>query len=215
MIDRKLWLPPFPRALPAWPCAACDGVGSLATIPDTLKMEETAACRRVRATTTFHWAELCFATLLRCTNPDCGDVAVVSGTMTFVEQYGTDEADMLFDVDLFEPSAFVNAPPLLRARPECPASVKAELKRSFALYWTDRRACAAAIRSASDALLDAPGVPRQGEPDSDRRVLGSIEAIGDSGSPDAAPTHEDLLDDYERLDRAIAAACGGTGMTTG
>jgi hypothetical protein len=125
---------------------------------------------------------------------------------------------------LYTPFAFAEAPPVIRVCEGCPKAVSAELHRSFALYWMDRRSCATAIRGAVELLLDERSMPREVErkpgrntrlPLHDRivrfqendpepgKLLLAIKVIGNVGTHGDDITFDDLLIGYEILDHVI------------
>lgn len=186
-----------------------------------------------------------FSTLSRCNNPSCGYVVGAVGRVSFSESYST-LPNGEWDVDvvpLFTPMAFWEAPPIIRVCVECPEDVDAQLKRSFPLYWIDRRACANAVRITVEILLTERGVPetttdRHGKPvrinlhhriekfraknQAAAELLLAIKMLGNVGSHGDDVTMDDLLDAYEILDhvidaiystRAIRAATLASGLT--
>ena len=125
---------------------------------------------------------------------------------------------------LYTPLAFAEAPPVIRVCEGCPESVSAELDRSFALYWMDRRSCATAIRSAVELLLDERSIPRKVERKPERysrlplhdrivrfrendpepaKLLLAIKVIGNVGTHGEDIAFNDLLTGYEILDHVI------------
>jgi hypothetical protein len=109
------------------------------------------------------WIENRFTAFAVCSNPACGEIAVVSGPSSVTEGYyedhlGRAESDYL---DRFSPMSFHPAPPVFRVPAECPETVKMQLERSFALIWFDPGSSANRMRAAAEALLDDLKIPKR------------------------------------------------------
>jgi hypothetical protein len=197
-------------------------------VQDSLKEMETGPSQDAKSHDAWEpeWMDYRFVGFYRCTNPQCQHVVAVAGKVSYKSDYeclpnGDWEEKA---VSLYAPLAFAEAPLVIRVCEECPKAVSAELDRSFALYWMDRRSCATAIRSAVELLLDERNVPREVErkpgkrrrlPLHDRierfrdnapepgRLLLAIKVIGNVGTHGADITFDDLLAAYEILDHVI------------
>jgi len=226
-INRKLWVPPFRDTFPPLPCCACR-TGFLDLLPDSLKAMETGPSEKAHSHDAFEleWMDLRFLGFYRCTNPECQHVVAVAGKVSYESDYEelpNGEWEQRAD-SIYTPLAFAEAPPVIRVCEECPKAVLAELDRSFALYWMDRRSCATAIRSAVESLLDERNAPREIKrkpgrttrlPLHDRivrfqetdpkpgKLLLAIKVIGNVGTHQDDITFDDLLTGYEILDHVI------------
>jgi hypothetical protein len=238
-INRKLWVPPFREAFPPLPCCACR-TGFLDLIPDSLKGMETGPSEDAHSHDAWEveWMDLRFTGFYRCTNPKCRHVVGVVGKIgyaSYYEQLPNGDYEQQAD-SLYTPLAFAEAPPVIRVCEECPEPVSAELDRSFALYWMDRRSCATAIRSAVELLLDERNVPREVErkpgrttrlPLHDRivrfqendpepgKLLLAIKVIGNVGTHGDDITFNDLLTGYEILDHVVDLIYSGRAARIG
>lgn len=196
--------------------------------PEDIQEMETGASQQARSHDAWepNWIASRFTALLRCNNPGCGHVVAVLGTVSFDENYATNpdgswERDVL---SFYTPTAFWEAPPIIRTCPECPGEVVDQLHRSFALYWLDHGACANAIRAAVEAILTERNVPttmvnRDGKEvrislhgriekfaasDSiTAELLLVIKLLGNVGSHGDEVTKEDLLDAYDIVEHVI------------
>ena len=232
-IDRKLWIPPFPNALPALPCCACQ-IGFLNIVPDSLEAIETGPSEDAKSHDAWEleWMDLRFTAFYRCTNPRCRHVVAVAGKMGYESDYEylpNGDCEPRADPH-YTPLAFAEPPHIIRVCEQCPATVSAHLNRSFGLYWMDRRSCATAIRSAVESLLDDRNVPREiqrhpGKPariplhdrivrfqetdlDSGKLLL-AIKVIGNVGTHQDDISFDDLLTGYEILDHVIDRVYSG------
>jgi len=232
-IDRKLWIPPFPSALPALPCCACQ-IGFLNIVLDSLKEMETGPSENAQSHDAWEleWMDSRFTGFYRCTNPKCRHVVAVAGKVSYKSDH-----EVLPDGDWEEradphytPLAFAEPPAVIRVSEQCPGAVSAHLDRSFGLYWMDRRSCATAIRTAVESLLDERSVPKEIErkpgklariPLHDRvvrfqeadpepgKLLMAIRVIGNVGTHQDDITVDDLLTAYEILDHVIDLVYSG------
>jgi hypothetical protein len=232
-IDRKAWTPPFPNTLPALPCCACQ-IGFLNIVPDSLKVVETGPSEDAHSHDAWEveWMDFRFTGFYRCTNPNCRNVVAVAGKMGYTSYYeDLPDGDCEERADpYYTPLAFAEPPPVIRVCEQCPEGVLAHLKRSFGLYWMDRRSCATAIRTAVESLLDERSVPKEIErkpgrlariPLHDRIVrfqeadqepgnlLLAIRVIGNVGTHQEDITFDDLLTGYEILDHVIDLVYSG------
>jgi len=227
MFSRQLWANYFSGYLPTLPCPSCNSV-SLAVQKDTLKEIETGSSRAAHAEE--YWnpelEESRFCAILKCRV--CGECVAVGGTSgteedRFINQEGEEDSNY---VSTFRPVVFHPAPPVFAIIRECPPRVKAHLQRAFGLIWSDAGACANALRSGVEALLDHQGVAKFALSSKRKRValtthtrvekfakkngdaaagLMAIKWIGNAGSHEtaAAPKREDLLEGFELFEQAI------------
>jgi hypothetical protein len=142
-INRKLWKPPF-AFLPHWTCPTCQAA-SLSLIKDSLQIRESGPSKAAHEIDGFDpdcVIEI-FTAFLECANKDCGEVVALSGRTHHVEVYDEDILHLSYQ-RRFEPLTFYTAPPVFPIFEVCPAEVATELRKAFALIWSDRDSCAIA-----------------------------------------------------------------------
>lgn len=234
MLDRKLWKAPFKHELPSLPCSNC-AIGFLHPIPDMTKEVETGGSREAHEHEAWDidWIESRFTALYRCNNPKCAHVVGLTGIVRHEEgqeRAPNGEWDRTA-IPIYTPVAFSDPLPVIRVDEHCPHEVLDDLKRSFSLYWMDGRACATAIRSAVEALLDDQAIPRDRTSPAGKKVgflplkarldlfeakdpepgklLGAIRVIGNIGTHAEPVSDDDLLSGYEILEHAIDVIYSG------
>ena len=158
MIDEFLCRPDF-EAFPSWPCPACKR--------SSLQFDYSLLRRWPNKGTVYAVEEGyvlrgdedgVFSTLLKCADYPCSQgVAVVGDYSSRIVDTRTYETSVTYTVRNVHPAIllFDVADELV------PETVKVPLLRSFALYWLDPQACAAAVRATIEALVDALGVARE------------------------------------------------------
>lgn len=189
---------------------------------------ETGASRRVRDELAWEvsWMSSRFAVLFSCNNAKCGHVVAVAGMVGYDDDYITHH-DGTWDqiaISYYTPTAFCEAPPIIRVCEECPAEVWGQLDRSFHLYWGDHAACANAVRASIEVMLTDLGVASTTVNKNGKEVrialhdrialfgatnrnladlLGAIKLLGNVGSHGEELEKGDLLDAYEVVEHVI------------
>jgi Domain of unknown function (DUF4145) len=155
MLPYTQLLPPF-SGLPAWPCPSC-GTGVFRTRDKSIHLDFTARSRYGIEQDLIHEseAENVFSCLMGCSNPECKEVAGVIGTTSFEEEVG-DFGEQLFLIQ-YTPRAVFPAPALFSLPDAVPKNCCLLMYRAFALYWSDRKSAANALRAVLEAMLDDKG----------------------------------------------------------
>ena len=185
---------------PAWPCPNC-GAAALALLRASFHCMETAhslAQRRMDG-----WTPDCVqyrcSGLLRC--GACGDVVAMGG-----DGGAEAEGDGVTYADFFSPRYFLPALPLTTAqfRHAVPAAVQQALQRAFAPFWSDPRACHAAMQAALQAMLDGQGardVRLAGAMDEFKRMMETQMWLPSDGAPGTGiARRSDILRGFAWLD---------------
>lgn len=224
-INRTLWKPPFAE-FPSWMCPRCQSA-TLALDKDSLKVRETGPSIAAQAHDAWEpdWINETFSALLECRNPTCGELVAIAGRTHHEEAHSTDMEKQDWERE-FEPLAFVNAPPVFLLSAGCPEEVAAELRKAFALIWSDKGSCANRLRSAVEALLTERGVPKTSISKKGKRVfllpqariekfkiknaeaaeiLTAIKWLGNAGSHanDDELSIDELLDGFELFEHVL------------
>ena len=160
-IDRSLWTQTFKENdPPSWACPTC-GLGSLASVKGSFKIEETRASSDAHQEDGWEpdWIQHRFIGMLKCSRTQCGDIVIIAGDTVSEEYYEPDPSNPYNYIDYgvetrLRPRYVLPAPALFRMPPDTPEDVRDEIIGAFQLFWTDYGACANKLRSALEALMD-------------------------------------------------------------
>ena len=214
-----------------WPCPACAS-GRLYLEKSSLVLRETSESREYRRSRDEgdHEPDAFtqrFCCLLVCSQAHCKEPVVVCGTTVEEEEMdgegGTEWKTYLHPVYFNPPLRMISIPA------GCPASVRNQLEKAFALYWCDPLSCSNRIRNSVELLLTHLGVPRfrtDAHKQKRRRrwlherielfrsrsrqgrelatLMFAVKVIGNEGSHPGALTREDLLDAFELLEHVLS-----------
>lgn len=214
MIDEFLCRPTFSE-FPAWPCPACKR-GSLRFDHNLLRRwPNKGIVYGIEEGYLFRGEDDgVFSILLKCADYPCNQgVAVLGDYSSRIVDAHTYETEITYTVRDAHPAIML----FDVAEKLIPEMVRVPLLRSFALYWRDPQACAAAIRTTIEALVDTLGVSRT--KDGKRVSLGqrlrrletsphaqiveaakAIKDIGNDGAHGDAVDRGKLLASYELLE---------------
>ena len=231
-VQRSIWKPTF-ECWPILPCPSCK-VGSLSIVENTISKEETASSKAAHGHDAWEpdWIIKRFMAVLTCANPSCGDKVFVCGEITTEWlQYYTPEGET--DTEVYEyyvPHFFEPAPPVFPIPGECPEEIRDELKKAFALIWSDVGSGGNRLRVAIEALMNERKIEKKAkikkgqnkrqfrrltlyerikrfavEHENAATQLMAIKWLGDTGSHAALDvlTHDDLLDAFEHFEYAL------------
>ena len=219
-VDRKKWrdwyyVSDFPR----WPCRRCAGTVSLrgSKIAD----HETADSREDRKHDAWEpeWIRGRFAAVMKC--GECEDPTMVTGTWRVEEFWDEDTPSEL--ISRYTIEAVQPAPALIAIPAATPESVREELDRAYALFWTDLDASGNRIRSALERVLDEQRIPKAPSKQNrkDRLTLHSrierlkvknaeaaelmmaVKWIGNAASHTRALAREDVMDGLDLLEHVL------------
>jgi hypothetical protein len=142
-VNRKLWKPPFDRS-PSWLCPTCQS-GTIALNNDTLKCIETGPSREAHKLLAWEpdWITERFSGLLICQNASCGQLVAIGGDMQ-PDCYEEEDEQVL--LPKYKPVFLHPAPPIFSIPEKCPKPVAVELRRAFALFWSDTGSCTNRLR---------------------------------------------------------------------
>lgn len=163
-MNRKLWTSSFdPKKPPQFPCPTCDA-GRLGLVEETTHIVEPAYSKDAHSHEEWEpdWITERFSMHLKCSDKGCGEVVVVAGDTTVLEFY--EEGPEGYDVSYMtavKPKIMFPAPPIIDVPENAPDTVTGPLDAAFGLYWTDRAAAAARIRTSLERLLDDKLVPTE------------------------------------------------------
>ena len=223
-MNRSLWTESLTNAsCPAWPCPTCSK-GSLALVQKSLTFKETIESERARHHDDWDpdWIDYIFTAWAECRYPPCKQRFAIAGTGGIDPTYGP-EGDTEWE-NYFSPKMCHPMPDIFTLPTKCPEEVKQELRASFALFWSNRAACAGRIRVALECLMTHLGVPKRKKNAKGKFFELSLHAridafaasaptigpqlialkwLGNSGSHDGEVSKNDLLDAFEILEHAL------------
>ena len=197
--------------------------------PGILLRDDTADTAMARSEDWFEpdMAEVRFAGLLVCDNPDCRDPVAVAGILK-VDYVQVGPADYEED-ESYRVEAVTPPPTPFFLSPKIPEKVKLKVLTAARLFWSDLDASANMIRQAVEALFDEERVkkyPRQGSrlgialhhrivdfqtryPEAGECLL-AIKWIGNAGSHKGGLVRDAVLDGFELLEHALEAVYVGS-----
>ncbi|MFC2110876.1 DUF4145 domain-containing protein [Bacteroidota bacterium] len=212
------------REKPNWPCPTC-GNGLLHVIEkgvikdrtSTVKAESEAYLR-----SSLFYDEYTYAAMMNCSNSNCKESVVVSGNATYKTWRDSDNyqnAELVYGVNYFYPPLRI-----FKMTKSCPDEIRNQIYLSFSHYFHDLKACANAIRTALELIMNQKKIniayitrnrkrrkyslhqrielfSRQ-YPDLNN-FLFAAKWIGNAGSHNDTVTKNDLLDGYELLEHTI------------
>ena len=155
---------------------------------------------------TMQWYQARFSGFLHCDNKDCGEFVAVTGRAELPGPLMGKQVQSQISVHIV-PEYFSPSLQLFSLRDDYPASVRAELIRSFTVFFNESNSAGARLRCAIERLLDDRGVAvgplhsRLIEFSKSEVEVGShlqaIKLLGNEGSHSGKLTRQDVLDGYE------------------
>lgn len=146
-----------PSSCPPWQCGTC-GLGTLVLDQKTFSSIETPLSKRLKHHDAWdvEWTTYRFFGFAVCSNDNCRDMAVISGSGSIDYDIETDAFtghQRQVWTDHFVPQSIVPAPRLFPISEDIPSSVSTQLDRAFSLFWNDRGACVNALRAALEEAM--------------------------------------------------------------
>ncbi len=231
-VQRSIWKPIF-RFWPSLSCPSCK-VGKINIVKSTISKEETASSKVAHHHEEWQpdWFKQRFIAILHCANPRCRDSVFVCGEVTIGVDFHYEAGGTIVEdwIDLYVPRYFEPAPPVFPIPDECPEEVGDELKKAFALVWSDVGSAGNRLRVAVEALMNERTIQKrakikQGQnkwqfnrltlddrikkfaekhEDAAKQLM-AIKWLGNTASHAALDvlTHDDLLDAFEHFEYAL------------
>lgn len=206
---------------PPWPCPTC-AKGFLALVPESLTYKETSNSKRDHSDTDWdpEWIRYVFTAWLKCNIEHCGEDVVVSGTGE--ESSGYPEEDTAWSPK-FTPKFCLPMPDIFEIPRKCPKKVKDELRKAFAVFWSDHAASSAHIRISMERLMDHLKIAatkkeknKTKKLDLHKRIeifqktdaiigsqLMALKWLGNTSAHEGEVSREDVLDAFEILEHSL------------
>jgi hypothetical protein len=219
MLDAELCDPEV-YSFPAWPCPAC-GKGILQGTGKPIRASNSGVGFGIDHGFLEPYDDHgIFSITLSCSNEQCGQGVAVSGAYSNYIDDPSDSYSLNFS-QRYTIKSIYPALRLISITGDPPERLHKALVRSFALYWSDTQACAAAIRTVIEETanhLAARRLDRRGNPVSlaihleDLRTAhpelveaaALIKDLGNEGAHGEAVERESLLAAYELLEIELA-----------
>lgn len=166
-IHRPLWHRTVDKeSLPGLPCPRCTP-GKLKLVKDGLNVREPKYSELWRERNCDDWEPdhnvERWSAEMRCDETACGEVVHMIGDVEVVQaEIDLPDGKTAWGLeDVLRIQAVFPSPALFRLSDNIPRAVAKELGVAFRMYWTDRAACVARLRTAVERLLDDQGVPTE------------------------------------------------------
>lgn len=158
-VDRALWKRSF-RQFPNWLCPTCQSA-PLVVEKDTLLRKEPNWSRDAHGHEAWDpdWIVERFSCLMRCSAPACGEIVVVGGRTSHVEDHDWEQQTQHW-APKYHPKFAYPSLPIFKIPDECPDKIAEQLRKAFSFYWSDAGASANRLRVAVERLLTDRGIVR-------------------------------------------------------
>lgn len=223
-MNRSLWTQTISKSsCPAWPCPVCRK-GTLALIPKSLVYKETVESKRAHGHEAWDpdWITYKFTAWAECRHPTCKQEFAIAGTGGVgpeIDAEGGYEWEAYFSPLFCQPMPY-----MIEIPTKCPEEVRDEIQEAFALFWSNRAACAGRIRVALESLMNHLGVPKRKKEKNGRYFDLSLHAridafaktestvrsqlmalkwLGNAGSHSTEVNKDDLLDAFEIMEHSL------------
>lgn len=157
----------FPKIL----CPSCKK-GTLEFDESNLTIEETAKSKKVERDEENYeriYREYIFSLQLKCDSPSCGESVMSVGDVLY-DYENLDESCEYKERTILNPKFFYPTIELFKLDESIPEKIRAEISKSFSLFFTDTAACANKIRQSIEVLMDELGVVREKTKETQKNV---------------------------------------------
>lgn len=227
--DRSIWLESYDRhALPKFPCPRCKR-GSLIADVCKLQVVEPQFSKSIHKDSGWdpEWESERFSLIFMCDEAPCGEICFAIGD-TVVEE-SLPEVDRYSYSRRLRPRAFSPSLCMFRIPEPVPYRISLEIKKSFALYWTDLNAAANRLRASvektlkhQESLAETQQLRSLSKPKNlitlikqfgtdnaeDSEALNALRMIGSLGSNGSEVHREPLLNAYEKYEASLVELYG-------
>ena len=209
---------------PNWLCPTC-GIGELTFNKDWVKRDRNSSTKQEHPDYISQFPEEQvehFAGILICSNRNCLESVATLGLVTYEPEYEEYEG-RIGEYRVYHPKFFFPELKLFQISKSCPPVISAQVNKSFSHFFNDSSACANAIRTALELIMDDREVAKSylssgrrksytlhkrieifgiGRPEL-QAFLTAAKWIGNAGSHIGEISKEALFDGYELLEHCI------------
>lgn len=158
------------------------------------------------------WLQARFSGLLYCTNKECKEtVSVIGRAEIWNSRYP--QGDPKPTPPYIIPEYFSPSLQIFKLKTEYPTTVRAELGRSFSVFFSEPNSAGSRLRSAVERLMEANNVAgntlhaqliKFSESETELgELLQAIKLLGNEGSHSDKVTKQDVLDGYEVFNHVL------------
>ncbi len=228
-INRDVWIVDsfsYRKPLPPWTCPICN-LGIIKGDKNTLKIEQSQATLKARRSLNYNklneTAEFRFAGFLICDNSLCREKIAIAGKGELYSTAIDKPVNIQFKGERYSvyiPKYFEPALNIFVISESCPSDISIQIKKSFSHFFNDLNACANAIRTSLELIMNEQRIPKTNKKgklielgqrivlfnDINPNIQPFIEAvkwIGNAGSHIEVVDRIDILDGYELLKYVI------------
>lgn len=230
-VERSTYKTPFHKGKqPQWLCPTCR-MGILRGVKESFHYKESTRSKNAREDPNGDWEpdwmEYTYACTLACTNPQCEETisSVGTGSVDYDIDYDESTGEPVGQnfYDYFQPKFFWPHLRIFDIPKNTPKAIKAEIERSFELFFASPSSSAGHVRIALEKILDHLKIKRN-EIKKKKRVFinlhrrilllpssqnelkelfFAIKWLGNTGSHAADITMDDVMDAYDILEVAL------------
>jgi hypothetical protein len=141
----------------------------LVLVKDSIQKHETVASKKAQGTADWDpdWLAYTFTCWLKCSLNSCGEMVAVMGRGGIEPEFDPDEGHEQM-VPYYKPLYAWPMPDMFEISKDCPDIIRAALRTSFRLAWSDSAAAAGRLRVALECMLSSLGIKDR------KRVPGKI-----------------------------------------
>lgn len=205
--------------IPDWTCSSCKK-GKLFFDEKNIKVFETNLSKREREENDWepYWIKQHFIGTITCNNPKCKEIFTIAGNVNIEEDYD-EEHEQIF-TSCYYPKYFFPTLNIFKIPEDISLDVLYAINSAFKVFWIDKSACANAIRTVIEVIINDKGVLKTKLTNNKKRrslslherielfekknsevanYLMAIKWIGNAGSHDEEITNDDILDGLDIL----------------
>lgn len=204
---------------PHWNCSSCEN-GKIIFDRKDVTIYETKESKKDRDNRDWepYWLDQYFTGKMQCNNISCKEIYIISGKIivheAYEEEYKGDYQECFYPNYIFPIIYLFDLPK------ELPIEVKKLTIDAFKLFWVDKSACANAIRTTVESILNDKKIPKTVLTKKKKRInlslheriekfeikkpeivksLMAVKWIGNAGSHIGGIYNKDLLDGFDIL----------------
>lgn len=205
--------------IPDWNCSTCHK-GKLLFDKKNITEFETSESKSNQKHDAWepYWLDKYFQGTITCNNPKCKEVFSIAGLIKVEEDYDGEHGPTY--TSCYYPEYFYPTLHLFKIPQDTPSDIEESIYAAFKVFWLDKSACANAVRTTVEVILNDRKVLKTELTKGKKRrslslherieifekknsevanYLMAIKWIGNAGSHDGEITNEDILDGFDLL----------------